>query len=202
MRHRSAALVALATVGRLPAPATAACNADTFLALSAFYHTTNGPNWDDKDNWMDYSKDPCETNSAFSSALHSLFACAVLINSFPNSDEWNGVERWSEGNTAFQKLKIDDDEGLSFAWTTGGGSLPTELGLLSTVSEFKIPINNLGGERYCRFRFSLACHPPPPPAPRFLRCCSRSPRHHLAERRANALPCSSCAVALVRPAAT
>ena len=35
-----------------------------------------------------------------------------------------------------------------------------------------------------------------------LRCCSRPPRHHLAARRASALPCSSCVVALVRPAAT
>ena len=73
-------------------------------------------------------------------------------HSLASSDEWNGVEPYDvSGTKQIKKLKIENEGAQS-----NGGTIPTELGLLSYMTELKINENAYHGWFVAWVCFSLS----------------------------------------------
>jgi hypothetical protein len=126
---------------------TTPCTDAVYEALIAFYHATNGPSWNHNDGWLS-SRDPCSGNGK-TPHLH-VFFCATRFSCFSfvpcseSLDVWNGVEPDTFKGEVI-KIKIQDMvDDYDFSGATGG-TLPTELGVITTLTEFKFENSRLHG---------------------------------------------------------
>jgi len=85
------------------------CTDDVRAALSQLYHSTGGPNWDDKGNWMDFDTDPCD-------------------------GDWDGL---SASSDKIVKMQLNQNDLC--------GTIPTEIGLLTDLTDIRLHKNSLTG---------------------------------------------------------
>ena len=136
------------------------CPADTVTALTALYLATDGPNWSDNANWMDFSLNPCNALSYWSGiegsgtgVIRLNIQAQGLVGTLPTElGLLTDLTRFSVADEPLVDGTIPSQLGLligleNFKIETVAvtGAIPSQLGLLPLLDTFKLKETMLMG---------------------------------------------------------
>ena len=112
----------------------------TRFALAVLYYQTGGPQWYRHDNWLDSSKHVCDWYFDWSLSSNSVDDC--LKGGFTQLSMQNNR---GQGSLPFDIGLLTTLSSLTFDGHNLTGSLPTTLCLLTRLEQLSLPHNNISG---------------------------------------------------------
>jgi hypothetical protein len=155
-------IILISCIISLIAPVNSYCTPGTLSALTAFYRSLGGASWSTKTHWMDNNYDPCSNDAG----EHCIYILCVLVAGlcssylslcpsrnllhnfiklifstffFKSFSVWYGVYIDQASYYTISQLRLYTNNLV--------GTLPTELGLLSRSTKFRVQSNHISGRR-------------------------------------------------------